>query len=103
MHMNGQSQMSEISRDPLDIVAQTINENHQYPDGFMLYLGTLFAPTEDRDVQGEGFTHKVGDIVEISATGLGTLANNVRISSDCQPWTFGSSALMRNLADRGLL
>ena len=101
--LNGQSQMSEISRDPLDIVAQTINENHQYPDGFMLYLGTLFAPTEDRDVQGEGFTHKVGDIVEISATGLGTLANNVRISSDCQPWTFGSSALMRNLADRGLL
>ncbi len=101
--LNGQSQMSEISRDPVDIVAQTINENHQYPDGFMLYLGTLFAPTEDRDVPGEGFTHKVGDRVEISATGLGSLVNEVRICSDCPPWTFGYSALLRNLSTRKLI
>lgn len=101
--LQGRSLMSEISRDPTDLVAQTINKNHQYPDGFMLYLGTLFAPTEDRDIPGEGFTHKVGDRVEISATGLGSLTNDVRKCSDCAPWTFGSSALMRNLASRNLL
>lgn len=101
--LNGQSLMSEISRDPADIVAQTINENHQYPDGFMLYLGTLFAPTEDRDMLGEGFTHKVGDRVEISATGLGTLINDVRKCGDCVPWVFGTSAFMRNLAARNLI
>jgi len=101
--LNGRSLMSEISRDPTDIVAQTINENHQYPDGFMLYLGTLFAPTEDRDMPGEGFTHKVGDRVDITATGLGTLTNEVRRSGDCVPWTFGVSAFMRNLATRNLI
>lgn len=101
--LEGKSLMSEISRDPTDIVAQTLNENHQYPDGFMLYLGTLFAPTDDRDVPGEGFTHKIGDRVEISATGLGTLTNEVRICGDCQPWTFGTAAFMRNLAARNLI
>ncbi|SDX40487.1 Fumarylacetoacetate (FAA) hydrolase family protein [Ruegeria halocynthiae] len=101
--LNGQSMMSKISRDPADIVAQTINENHQYPDGFMLYLGTLFAPTDDRDVPGEGFTHKIGDRVDITATGLGTLTNDVRTSGDCQPWAFGPSAFMRNLAARNLI
>jgi len=101
--LSGRSLMSEISRKPADIVAQTINENHQYPDGFMLYLGTLFAPTEDRDVSGAGFTHRMGDRVEISATGLGTLVNDVRNSGDCVPWTFGASAFMRNLAARDLI
>ncbi len=101
--LEGHSAMAEISRDPADIVSQTINENHQYPDGFMLYLGTLFAPTEDRDVPGEGFTHKIGDKVEITATGLGTLTNTVRKSGDCPPWTFGPSAFMRNLAQRHLI
>ena len=95
--------MSEISRDPADIVTQVINENHQYPDGFMLYLGTLFAPTDDRDTPGEGFTHKIGDRVEITATGLGTLTNDVRNCGDCKPWTFGPSAFMRNLAARNLI
>ncbi|MDA4845872.1 fumarylacetoacetate hydrolase family protein [Hoeflea poritis] len=101
--LEGHSAMAEISRDPADIVAETINENHQYPDGFMLYLGTLFAPTEDRDVPGEGFTHKTGDKVEITATGMGTLTNFVRKSSECPPWTFGPSAFMRNLAQRQLI
>jgi fumarylacetoacetate (FAA) hydrolase family protein len=101
--LTGHSSMSEISRDPADIVAQTINENHQYPDGFMLYLGTLFAPTDDRDVAGEGFTHKLGDRVSIAASDLGVLLNDVRLSRECPPWTFGVSALMRNLAGRGLL
>lgn len=101
--LHGQSTMREISRDPLDLVAQTIGRHHQYPDGLMLYLGTLFAPTEDRDVAGEGFTHKIGDVVTISAPRLGTLQNTVRLSTDCPEWTFGASHLMRNLAARGLL
>ena len=101
--LDGHSSMKEISRDPLDLVAQTVGRHHQYPDGFMLYLGTLFAPVEDRDVPGEGFTHKVGDRVSISTPSLGALANTVRLSTDCPPWTFGPAALMRNLAKRGLL
>lgn len=101
--LNGSSSMSEISRDPEDLVAQTCGAHHQYPDGFFLMLGTLFAPTEDRDIPGEGFTHKLGDVVEISEPQLGSLRNTVRLSTECAPWTFGTSALMRNLAGRGLL
>jgi len=101
--LEGKSSMAEISRDPLDLVAQTCGRHHQYPDGFMLFLGTLFAPTQDRDVPGEGFTHRVGDQVTISSPGLGALTNTVRLSTDCPPWTFGTAALMRNLAGRGLL
>ena len=101
--LNGRSSMSEISRDPEDLVAQTIGRHHQYPDGFMLFLGTLFAPTEDRDAAGEGFTHKIGDRVEISCPGLGRLANTVALSTDCPEWRFGLRAMMRNLAGRGLL
>ncbi len=101
--LNGHSSMSEISRDPLDLVAQTSGAHHQYPDGFMLFLGTLFAPTEDRDVPGEGFTHKLGDRVTITTPALGTLANTVQLCTQCQPWTFGAAALMRNLAGRQLI
>ncbi|PYE87570.1 fumarylacetoacetate hydrolase family protein [Phyllobacterium leguminum] len=101
--LKGHSTMREISRDPLDLVAQTIGAHHQYPDGFMLFMGTLFAPVEDRDVPGEGFTHKMGDIVTISNPELGSLTNTVRLSTQCPPWVFGTSALMRNLAARGLL
>ena len=101
--LDGHSSMTEISRDPEDLVAQTIGRHHQYPDGFLLFLGTLFAPTEDRDSPGEGFTHKIGDRVTIAAPGFGMLQNRVRLSTDCRPWTFGTAALMRNLAARGLL
>ena len=101
--LNGHSSMKEISRDPEDLVRQTIGRNHQYPDGLMLYLGTLFAPTEDRDTPGEGFTHKLGDVVSIHSDSLGTLRNTVRLSTECPPWEFGISQLMRNLAARGLL
>ncbi len=101
--MRGQSSMSEISRDPLELVAQTIGPHHQYPDGFVLFMGTLFAPIQDRDAPGEGFTHKIGDIVSIANDELGTLTNRVRLSTDCPPWEFGASHLMRNLAGRGLL
>ncbi len=101
--LNGQSSMSEISRDPEDLVRQTIGRHHQYPDGIMLYLGTLFAPTEDRDVPGEGFTHKLGDVVSIRSEGLGSLTNEVQLSTECPEWTFGISHLMRNLAARDLL
>ena len=101
--MNGASSMKEISRDPADLVRQTVGRHHQYPDGFMLYLGTLFAPTQDRDAPGEGFTHKLGDRVTITSPALGALVNTVRLSTDCPEWTFGTSHLMRNLAARKLL
>ncbi len=101
--LHGASSMKEISRDPEDIVRQTIGRHHQYPDGFMLFLGTLFAPTEDRDVPGEGFTHKIGDVVTIECAGLGALCNTVKLSTECPEWTFGIADLMRNLAGRGLL
>ena len=101
--LKGYSSMAEISRDPEDLVQQTIGRHHQYPDGFMLFLGTLFAPTEDRDTPGEGFTHKLGDQVTIAASGLGALTNTVRLSTECIEWTFGATALARNLAARGLL
>jgi fumarylacetoacetate (FAA) hydrolase family protein len=101
--LTGQSSMSEISRDPLDLVGQTIGRHHQYPDGLVLFLGTSFAPTEDRDVKGEGFTHKLGDIVTISSDKLGLLRNRVKLSTECPPWEFGVSHLMRNLAERGFL
>ncbi len=94
--------MSEISRDPEELVRQALSEHH-YPDGFVLFLGTLFAPTEDRDEPGRGFTHKIGDEVRISTPKLGTLANRVTTSRDAPPWKFGTRALMRNLASRGLL
>jgi fumarylacetoacetate (FAA) hydrolase family protein len=101
--LEGRSTMRDISRDPLDLVAQTVNGNHQYPDGFVLFLGTLFAPVEDRDEPGRGFTHKVGDIVRVSSERLGTLINTVVTCEAAAPWNFGIIALMRNLASRGLL
>jgi fumarylacetoacetate (FAA) hydrolase family protein len=94
--------MSEISRDPTELVRQAMSEHH-YPDGFALFLGTLFAPTQDRDEEGRGFTHKVGDEVLISTPKLGTLVNTVTTSRDAPAWTFGTRALMRNLAERGLV
>lgn len=101
--LEGQSSMSKISRDPEDLVAQTMGRHHQYPDGLVLFLGTLFTPTQDRDVLGEGFTHKSGDVVTISAVGLGNLTNTVGLSTEAPKWTFGTRALMENLAARGLL
>jgi len=101
--LRGKSSMKEISRDPLDLVAQTRGRHHQYPDGFVLFLGTLFAPVEDRNAPGQGFTHKVGDVVTISNGQLGALVNRVRLSTDCPPWVFGASHLMRNLAARKLI
>jgi fumarylacetoacetate (FAA) hydrolase family protein len=101
--LRGDSSMAQISRDPLDLVAQTLNANHQYPDGFMLFLGTMFAPKEDRDHPGGGFTHKLGDIVRISSAKLGTLENTVNTSDRIAPWNFGLRDLFANLAARGLL
>lgn len=101
--LEGRSSMSEISRDPADLAAQTCGRHHQYPDGFMLYCGTMFAPVADRDGPGQGFTHHAGDVVRISSSALGTLENTVRLSTEAPEWTFGTAALMRNLAGRGLL
>ncbi len=101
--LHGRSSMSEISRDVADLVSETIGPHHQYPDGFCLMTGTLFAPTEDRDQIGEGFTHKIGDVVRISNSRLGALINEVNLSEKISPWTFGLGELMGNLAARGLL
>ena len=101
--LDGHSSIGKISRDPGDLVAQTIGKDHQYPDGFALFLGTMFAPVKDRDTPGQGFTHKRDDIVTIAAPQLGKLVNRMRSSHDCEPWTFGVGALMKNLAQRKLL
>ena len=101
--MTGSSSMSEIARDPDALVKEMIGTTHQYPDGAVLYLGTMFAPTEDRGEPGMGFTHEPGDIVTISTPALGSLSNRMTTSDSAPPWTFGTAALMRNLAARGLL
>jgi fumarylacetoacetate (FAA) hydrolase family protein len=100
--MDGVNSMDQISRDPLELVEQVLGA-HQYPDGFMLFLGTLFAPTQDRDQAGSGFTHHIGDMVRIRSPHLGALSNQVRHCEDAAPWQFGLRALINNLAARGLL
>ncbi len=100
--LEGTSTMAEISRDPVELVRQTLSE-HQYPDGFVLFLGTLFAPTQDRDEPGLGFTHKEGDLVRVTTPKLGVLENRVTTCKAAPPWTFGISDLMQNLVRRGLL
>jgi fumarylacetoacetate (FAA) hydrolase family protein len=101
--LKGSSNIAKISRDPADLVKQMVGPHHQYPDGAVLFLGTLFAPIEDRDQPGQGFTHKIGDIVTVAAPELGSLCNRMVLSTEAPPWTFGASHLMRNLARRGLL
>ena len=100
--LEGTNVMGEISRDPLDLVEQTLSEHH-YPDGFVLFCGTLFAPTQDRDTPGGGFTHKLGDVVTISSRRLGTLRNTVTTSRDAPPWEMGIAGFVKNLAGRGLI
>jgi len=97
------SSMSEISRDLLELVGHACGDHHQYPDGFALFTGTMFAPTDDRDEPGQGFTHTTGDVVTISTPRLGALVNIVTASEQAPRWTFGVRSLMRNLAARGLL
>jgi fumarylacetoacetate (FAA) hydrolase family protein len=101
--LDDRSSLAKISRDIADLAGQTASKNHQYPDGLVLFTGTMFAPTKDRDAPGLGFTHKVGDVVTISAPELGALTNTVRHCPDVAPWSFGTGALMSNLAKRGLL
>ena len=100
--MHGINSMDQISRDPQELVEQTMGA-HQYPDGFMLFMGTLFAPTQDRDQAGGGFTHHVGDSVRIQSPHLGALCNRVTLCDRAAPWQFGLRALFNNLAARGLL
>ena len=101
--LEGSSSMKHISRDPQELVGHCMGANHYYPDGLMLFLGTMFAPVEDRDVTGQGFTHKIGDLVRIHTPKLGTLLNRVNRCDQIPPWEFGTSALIHNLAARGLL
>ncbi|MCG5078407.1 fumarylacetoacetate hydrolase family protein [Paraburkholderia tagetis] len=100
--LDGVSHMREISRDPQQLVEQTCGAHHQYPDGFMLFLGTMFSPILDRDAPGSGFTHHIGDVVTISAPQLGALVNTVKLCDEIEPWTFGVRALYANLAARGI-
>jgi fumarylacetoacetate (FAA) hydrolase family protein len=101
--LDGGSSLAKISRDPLDLVRQAIGPHHAYPDGLMLFLGTMFAPTQDRHGPGQGFTHVVGDVVRIATPQLGCLVNRVTTSDQAERWSFGIGALMRNLAGRGLV
>ncbi|WP_136055699.1 fumarylacetoacetate hydrolase family protein [Microbacterium sp. K24] len=101
--MEASSHMAQISRDPADLARQASGAHHAYPDGFVLYLGTMFAPTDDRDEVGHGFTHHLGDVVRIASPRLGALVNRVQHSEDLAPWSFGIGALLTNLAQRGLL
>lgn len=102
-HLKGASNMKKISRSPVSLAKATLNPHHQYPDGFVLFCGTVFAPTQDRGTKGQGFTHKHGDRVSVVNPKIGALFNTVRSTDQCAPWTFGASHLMRNLAGRGLL
>jgi fumarylacetoacetate (FAA) hydrolase family protein len=101
--LEGSSSIAKISRDPADLVAQMLNAHHRYPDGAVLFLGTMFAPIQDRDAAGQGFTHRTGDVVMVSAPKLGRLVNRMMPTDRCEAWNFGTGALMRNLAGRGLL
>jgi fumarylacetoacetate (FAA) hydrolase family protein len=101
--ISGESRIANISRDPLDLAGQAVNRSHQYPDGAMLFLGTQFAPVQDRDEKGKGFTHKLGDVVGIRADDLGMLVNRVNHCDKVEPWCFGVTDLMKNLAARGIL
>ncbi|MRX44731.1 fumarylacetoacetate hydrolase family protein [Agromyces kandeliae] len=101
--LDGTSELARISRDPVDLVGQVVGAHHRYPDGFVLYLGTMFAPVDDRDVPGRGFTHRDGDLVRIAEPRLGALVNRVRSTDAAEPWTFGIDALYRSLSARGLL
>jgi fumarylacetoacetate (FAA) hydrolase family protein len=101
--LEGASSMAQISRDPTELVGQTIGKHHCYPDGFALFLGTMFAPIVDRGSPGAGFTHKSGDVVRVSTEKLGVLENRVTTCDQAPPWSMGIAELMRNLARRGLL
>jgi len=101
--LEGASSMAQISRDPEDLAGQMLNAHHRFPDGAVLFCGTMFAPVQDRGAPGQGFTHRTGDVVTISTPKLGRLVNRIRPTDACEPWGFGAGALMRNLAKRGLL
>ena len=101
--VEGKYSVTQISRDPLDLAAQTLNRDHQYPDGLALFLGTAFAPVQDRGEPGHGFTHKMGDVVTVRSPTLGALSNRINYCDRIAPWTFGACELMRNLSARGLI
>lgn len=96
--LKGLNSVSALSRSFEDLISATYGDHHQYPDGFALFTGTLFTPTEDRDVRGEGFTHKMGDVVVISNERLGTLVNRVGRSEELPPWTYGIRTLTRDVS-----
>jgi fumarylacetoacetate (FAA) hydrolase family protein len=101
--VEGTNSMRAISRDPGELVSAMMGSEHQYPDGAMLFLGTMFVPTADRGGPGQGFSHREGDVVRVSSAKLGSLVNRVTTSDRAPAWKFGSRSLMRSLAARELL
>ena len=96
--LEGRNSVARISRPFEELVAATHGKHHQYPDGFALFTGTLFAPTQDRDQPGQGFTHKHGDLVTIRSGHLGALVNRVGPCEELPEWTFGLRRLFEYLA-----
>ena len=92
--MTGTNSVSHISRPLRQLVDQTVGLHHQYPDGLVLFTGTLFAPTQDRDTPGSGFTHKPSDRVSIWSTHLGLLSNTTGVTEELPPWEFGINAFL---------
>ncbi|WP_104140279.1 fumarylacetoacetate hydrolase family protein [Arthrobacter sp. ZGTC131] len=101
--LEGRNTVARISRPFEELVAATHGRHHQYPDGFALFTGTLFAPTQDRDEPGQGFTHKHGDVVTIRSRHLGALINRVGASEELPEWTFGLRQLFGYLEGQRLL
>lgn len=95
--LEGENNVARLSRPFEELVAATHGSHHQYPDGFVLFTGTLFAPVDDRSTPGSGFTHEMGDVVTISSPLLGTLRNTVGRSEELEPWTFGIRQLITYL------
>lgn len=92
--LSGTNSVQRLSRPFEELVSAAFGRHHQYPDGFALFTGTLFAPNEDRDIPGMGFTHRLGDTVEISSSRLGRLTNTVARTEDLEPWVYGIGSLL---------
>jgi fumarylacetoacetate (FAA) hydrolase family protein len=101
--LEGRNSLARISRPFEELVAATHGKHHQYPDGFALFTGTLFAPTQDRDEPGQGFTQHMGDVVTIRSSHLGTLVNRVGAAEELPEWSFGLRQLFDYLHDQRIV
>ena len=100
--LDGLNTVGALSRTFERLVEATLGDHHQYPDGCVILTGTLFAPTQDRDVPGDGFTHRHGDVVTIANPRLGRLVSTVGPTEQLTPWTYGVRQLVADLSAAGL-